>query len=306
MFARDLIIKDLSMLPQSKGPQGPVGLVAHCAKPNAAELLRQLAAKLRACGAEVLLESESAALAGEPGGVSYDELGRRCVLLLVLGGDGTILKAVYELGERLRPILGINIGSLGFLTCISSGNAMDAVEAVCTGRYVLSRRSLLDVMLERKGEIIYRRNGLNEAVLSRGGLSRLIKLDTWVNGIALTQYNADGLLVATPTGSTAYSLSAGGPVIAPDARVFVVTPVCPHVLTNRSLVVSDGAEIVVRPVGGQTDVLLTVDGHGVENVFEGDLIRIRKSTLQFSLAMLPELSFCEVLREKLKWSGSAV
>ncbi len=252
------------------------------------------------------MEAESATLAREPGGVSYAELGRRCSLLLVLGGDGTILKVVHELGEQLRPILGINLGSLGFLTCISSGNALDAVEAVCTGSYVLSRRSLLDVILERRGEIIFRRNGLNEAVISRGGLSRLIKLDTWVNGINLTQFNADGLLVATPTGSTAYSLSAGGPVISPDARVFVITPVCPHVLTNRSLVVGDGSEIVVRPVGDQTDVLLTVDGHGVEKVCEGDLIRIRKSTLQFSLAMLPELSFCQVLREKLKWSGSAV
>ncbi|MDD5348640.1 MAG: NAD(+)/NADH kinase [Chthoniobacteraceae bacterium] len=291
---------------QSKGPEGPVGLVAHCAKPNAGALLRQLAAELRACGAEVLLETDSAACAGEPGGISYAELGRRCHLLLVLGGDGTILKVVHELGENLRPILGINLGSLGFLTCISSGNAMDAVEAVCSGRYVLSRRSLLDVELEREGRVISRRNGLNEAVISRGGLSRLIKLDTWVNGIALTQFNADGLLVATPTGSTAYSLSAGGPVISPDARVFVITPVCPHVLTNRSLVVGDGSEIIVRPVGSQTDVLLTVDGHGVEKVCEGDIIRIRKSTLQFSLAMLPELSFCEVLREKLKWSGSAV
>lgn len=291
---------------QSKGLQGPVGLVANCAKPNAAMLLRRLAAELRACGAEVLFEAESAACAGGETGVAHSELGLRCQLLLVLGGDGTILKVVHELGDNLRPILGINLGTLGFLTCISFENAMDAVEAVCTGRYVLSRRLLLDVILEREGKIVSRRTGLNEAVISRGGLSRLIKLDTWVNGVNLTQFNADGLLVATPTGSTAYSLSAGGPIIAPDARVFIVTPVCPHVLTNRSLVVGDGSEVVVRPVSGQNDVLLTVDGHGVEKVCEGDLIRIRKSTLQFSLAMLPELSFCEVLREKLKWSGSAV
>ena len=294
-----------SSLPH-KGPQGPVGLVAHSEKPQAAELLRLLAKELRACGATPLLETESAALAGEPDGLPIAELGKRCVLLLVLGGDGTLLKVVHELGEHLLPLFGINLGSLGFLTCVSSANALQAVDAVCTGEYVLSRRALLEVTLEREGAVVARRIGLNEAVISRGAVSRLIKLDTSIDGIDLTQFNADGLIVATPTGSTAYSLSAGGPVIAPDAGVLVITPVCPHVLTNRSLVVADRSEIIVRPVCGQTDVVLTVDGHRSEKVQDGDLIRIRKSALEVPLATLPKLSFCEVLREKLKWSGSAV
>ena len=294
------------MLPQHKGPQGPVGLVAHSGKPQAAGLLRLLAAELRACGAEVLVETESARLTGEPGALPVAELGKRCAMLLVLGGDGTILKIVHDLGEHLCPIFGINLGSLGFLTCVSSTNALQAIDAICTGNYVLSRRALLEVTLERAGAIAARRIGLNEAVISRGAVSRLIKLDTWIDAVNLTQYSADGLIVATPTGSTAYSLSAGGPVISPDAGVLVVTPVCPHVLTNRSLVVGHRSEIVVRPVPGQRDVVLTVDGHRPEKVYEGDLIRIRKSTLELPLAMLTELSFCEVLREKLKWSGSAV
>ena len=292
--------------PQYKGPIGPVGLVAHSEKPKAAELLRLLAAELRACGAEPLLEIESAALAGEPGGVSFAELGKRCAMLLVLGGDGTILKVVHELGEHLCPIFGINLGSLGFLTCINSANALEAVDAICTGSYLLSRRALLEVTLEREGAVAARRIGLNEAVISRGAVSRLIKLDTWIDSINFTQFNADGLIVATPTGSTAYSLSAGGPVISPDAGAFVLTPVCPHVLTNRSLVVGERSEIVVRPVRGQSEIVLTVDGHRPEKVHDGDLIRIRKSAQELSLAMLPGLSFCEVLREKLKWSGSAV
>ncbi|MEI6561503.1 MAG: NAD(+)/NADH kinase [Verrucomicrobiota bacterium] len=294
------------MSSQNKGPAGPVGLVAHSEKPQAAELLRLLAAELRACGAQVHIETESAALAGEPDGLSVAELGKRCAMLLVLGGDGTILKVVHELGEHLSPIFGINLGSLGFLTCVSSANARQAIDAICTGNYVLSRRALLEVTLERAGGIAARRIGLNEAVISRGAFSRLIKLDTWIDSVNFTQYNADGLIVATPTGSTAYSLSAGGPVLAPDAGVFVVTPVCPHVLTNRSLVVGDRSEILVQPVPGQTDVVLTVDGHQPVKVLEGDRIRIRKSALELPLAMLPELSFCKVLREKLKWSGSAV
>jgi len=294
------------MSPQHKGPAGPVGLVAHSEKPKAAELLRLLVRELRACGAEPLLETESAALAGELNGLSFTELGKRCAMLLVLGGDGTILKVVHELGANLCPIFGINLGSLGFLTCVSSDNVLEAIDAICTSNYVLSRRALIEVTLEREGAVIARRTGLNEAVISRGAVSRLIKLDTWIDSVNLTQYNADGLIVATPTGSTAYSLSAGGPVISPDSGVFVVTPVCPHVLTNRSLVVSDRSEIVVRPVAGQSDVVLTVDGHRSEQVCDGDLIRIKKSTLELPLATLPKLSFCEVLREKLKWSGSAV
>ena len=290
----------------NRAPVGPVGLVAHSGKPQAAELLRLLAAELRACGAEVFLETESARLTAEPGGLPVAELGQRCSMLLVLGGDGTILKVVHELGKHLCPIFGINLGSLGFLTCVSSANARQAIDAICTGNYALSRRALLEVALEREGAVVAHRIGLNEAVISRGAFSRLIKLDAWIDSVNLTQYNADGLIVATPTGSTAYSLSAGGPVIAPDAGVFVVTPVCPHVLTNRSLVVGDRSEIVVRPVHGQSDVVLTVDGHQPVQVREGDVIRIRKSAMELPLAVLPELSFCEVLREKLKWSGSAV
>ena len=294
------------MSSQNRGPVGPVGLVAHSEKPHAAELLRLLAAELRACGVQVLLETASATLAGELDGLSISELGKRCAMLLVLGGDGTILKVVHELGEHLCPIFGINLGSLGFLTCVSSANVREAIAAICTGNFVLSRRALLEVTLEREGAVVARHIGLNEAVISRGAVSRLIKLDAWIDSVNLTQYNADGLIVATPTGSTAYSLSAGGPVIAPDAGVFVVTPVCPHVLTNRSVVVCDRSEILVQPVDGQTDVVLTVDGHPPVQVREGDRIRIRRSALELPLAVLPDLSFCEVLREKLKWSGSAV
>jgi NAD+ kinase len=300
------LIKELRMPPPHQGATGPVGLVAHAQKPNAADLLRLLTGELRACGKTVLLETESAALIGEPGGVSVAELGEKCTMLLVLGGDGTILRVVHEMGENLCPVFGINLGSLGFLTCVSSSHAHQAVDAVCSGKYRLSQRALLVVTLEREGKLLSRRIGLNEAVISRGALSRLIKLDTWVDGVNLTQYNADGLIVATPTGSTAYSLSAGGPVIAPDAGVLVVTPVCPHVLANRSLVIADRSTITVSPVAGQSDVILTVDGHGPMKVRDGDVVQIRKSSMELSLAMVPEFSFCEVLREKLKWSGSAV
>jgi len=283
-----------------------IGLVAHAGKPRAGELTRLLVEKFRSRGAEILLESETATLIGEEGGLSVAELGRRVSMLVVLGGDGSLLRAVHQLGAAVCPVFGINLGSLGFLTCVNSLASDEAVEAICSGKIVLSRRTLLEVVVERRGEPVARCTGLNDAVISRGALSRLIKLDTTIDGEELTQYNADGLIVATSTGSTAYSLSAGGPVILPKSGVFVITPICPHVLTNRSVIVSDQSEITVRPVRGHRDIMLVVDGQEPVAIEEGDLIRIRKSPHKLPLAMLPDLSFCEILRQKLKWSGSAL
>ena len=283
-----------------------IGLVAHTGKPGAGELVRHLAAAFRARGAYVLVEEETALLAGEPIGFPVPEMGARCSIIVALGGDGTILRLVRELGENICPVFGINFGSLGFLTCVNSQASAEAVEAICSGNFVLGNRTLLSVDVERDGCSVLHTTGLNDAVISRGDLSRLIKLNILIDGEVLTQYNADGLIVATPTGSTAYSLAAGGPVLMPNSGVFVVTPICPHVLTNRSVIVGDDSEIVVHPLDGQTRITLTVDGQESIRVHEGDLIRIRKNPHRVPLAVLPGLSFSEVLRQKLKWSGSAV
>lgn len=285
-----------------------IGLVAHLGKKQAEGLVNLLVEAFRARNISVIVESRTATLLpeGSVEAASLSEIGQRCGMLVVLGGDGTLLRAVHDMGEYLCPVFGINIGSLGFLTCVGSQAYMKAVEAICSGEFVLSARSLLSVVVERKGEVVSESVALNDAVISRGGHSRLIKLDTAIDGIELTRYNADGLIVATPTGSTAYSLSSGGPVIMPEAGVFVITPICPHVLTNRSVVVSDSSEITVRPIRCKEEVALAVDGQEPVKIREGDLIRIRKSSLKLPLAMLPKLSFSEVLRGKLKWSGSAL
>lgn len=283
-----------------------IGLIAHAGKPGAAALVQVLCEEFAARSARLHLETKTAALVGNGASKSTAELGEICDLLLVLGGDGTILKVLHDLGDRVKPIFGLNIGSLGFLTCVSSPSHHEAVESILAGSYVLSHRTLLDVTVERRGEPVARRTGLNDAVISRGEATRLIKLQTRIDDAILTEYNADGLVVATPTGSTAYSLSAGGPVLVPDSGVFVVTPICPHVLTNRSLIVSDRADITIKPCPGQQDVFLSVDGQELLGITEEDTIRIRKARHALPLAMLPELSFFEILREKLKWSGSAV
>jgi NAD+ kinase len=231
---------------------------------------------------------------------------RACDLLLVLGGDGTILQVLHEACDEFRPILGINLGTLGFLTCVSGAAWRDAIEAIANGTYRLSERTLLDVEVVRGGQCIGRYIALNDAVISRGELSRLIKLNVTVDEATLSEYNADGLIVATPTGSTAYSLSAGGPVLTPDSGVFVVTPICPHVLTMRPVLVSDASLITITPSPHQPDIFLTLDGQNSVRILAGDLIRITKAPQRLPLAMLPGMSFFEVLRQKLKWSGTAI
>ena len=192
-------------------------------------------------------EAETAKLIGLSSPLTTAQLAERCDLLVVIGGDGTMLQAFSGIPEKLPPTFGINIGSLGFLTCLGATAYRQAVEVIVSGQFVLSERTLLAVELVRDGQVTACHRALNDAVISRGEQSRLIKLNVSIDGMSLTKYNADGLVVATPTGSTAYSLSAGGPVLAPDSGVFVITPICPHVLTNRSVIVADHSRIEITP-----------------------------------------------------------
>lgn len=283
-----------------------IGIVAHTEKPGAETLLASIIAELTARNSQVLLEDSTSRLVGPPSGLSMPDLGRQSRILVVLGGDGTLLKAVGDLEGAIVPIFGINTGSLGFLTCVGAAAYREAVAAICENRFTLSRRTLLDVTVERDGRQIAHRTGLNDAVLSRGNLSRLIKLETWVNGTILTEFNADGLIVSTATGSTAYSLAAGGPIMSPDSGVFAITPICPHVLTNRAVIVSDASVIQIRPCRSGPEVFLTVDGQRLHALAQDDLVRVTRASHVLPLATLPDTTFFEVLRQKLKWSGSTV
>lgn len=282
-----------------------IGLIAHVGKPGASTIVKAVAHELRKRGAALKFEKKTAALVKEKGGVTTPELGKTCDILLVMGGDGTILQVLHDLKKNIKPIFGINLGSLGFLTCVNSSAYMKAVDSILARDFILSQRTLLSVDVEHKGKVIAHFTGLNDAVISRGDHSKLIRLRTRIDNSVLTEYNADGLIVATATGSTAYSLSAGGPILMPDSGVFVITPICPHVLTNRTVIVSDTSEIEVTPCPSQDNVFLVVDGDEPLAIRPTDTIRIQKSPLSLPLAMLPEMSFSEVLRQKLKWSGSA-
>jgi len=283
-----------------------IGLIANDGKAGAGELVHEIAQACVQRGLPLLLEKRAAHLIGVDSSATTTDLARDCDLLLVLGGDGTILQVLHELRDEFRPILGINLGTLGFLTCVSAAAWPQALEAIAAGTYQLSERALLDVEIVRAGQTFARYIALNDAVISRGELSRLIKLNVSVDGATLSEYNADGLIVATPTGSTAYSLSAGGPVLTPDSGVFVVTPICPHVLTMRPVIVSEHSRIEISPSPEQPEILLSLDGQDSVRILPGDVIRITQAPQRLPLAMLPDTSFFEVLRQKLKWSGSAV
>ena len=287
-------------------PPQTIGLIAHTGKTGAAELVRHLQGKFERAGVAVRLEAATAGLIGAGLGRAVAQLAQETDLLVVLGGDGTILNIVSNLGEQIKPVFGINIGSLGFLTCLNSSAAQEAVSAIVKGDYSYSERALLSVEIGSEGAWQHEALGLNDVVISRGEISRLIRLRTRVNGEALTEYNADGLVIATPTGSTAYSLSAGGPILAPQSGVFVITPICPHVLTNRSVIVENSSAIEVEASEPDHPVYVTIDGRSPVNLEFGKTVLIRKAAKTLPLAVLSGVSFFSVLRQKLKWGGSSI
>jgi NAD+ kinase len=283
-----------------------IGLVAHTGKRGVAELINSIAKEFERFSISIVFEKETARVAGKQQGYSVPELGAMTDLLVVAGGDGSILRVIGQLGEMMKPIFGINVGSLGFLTCVSSSNYREAVECIAKDRINFSHRALLEVRVILGDKRTNKMLALNDAVLSRGELSRLVMLRTRVNGESLTEFNADGLVVATPTGSTAYSLSAGGPILDPESGVFVITPICPHVLTNRSIIIADKSIIEIEASHPDYPVYLTLDGRRPIHVERESIVTVRKAKKTLPLASLPDTSFFSVVRQKLKWSGSNV
>ena len=281
-----------------------VGVMANPGKAGAVVAFDRLRAALADHGIGIVLEAETAAAFSEPGGIPGRELSGEVGLVAVLGGDGTMLHAMSKLGGADVPVAGINIGNLGFLTSCTDEEIPEFARAVAAGDFRTSRRTLLEAEVIRRDGSGRTFLALNEVVLARGHTGRLVSLTAKVDGDVLNRYRADGLIVATPTGSTAYSLSAGGPLISPEAAVFVITPICPHTLSQRSLVVDDGVEVELAPDGGQGETMLfTVDGRDCEELGPEDRVRVRKSGRVFRLVRLGGRSFYGALRQKLNWRG---
>jgi NAD+ kinase len=223
--------------------------------------------------------------------------------VFVLGGDGTFLSAVRWIGDQDIPILGIKFGEVGFLAEIAEENLYTAAEKVLKGDFILRPRMRLSVEVRRRNKTLAQEIVLNDAVINRGALARLAHIETYIDDHYLTTYSADGLIVATPTGSTAYSLAAGGPVIHPAVPGIILTPICPFTLTNRPLIVPESANIKIRLTKGASDIILTFDGQKGLEIDDRDEIVIQKGPHPVYLITLPDRQYFDILKNKLKWSG---
>jgi len=224
-------------------------------------------------------------------------------LAFVFGGDGTILSASRKLNDKQIPLIGVHLGKFGFLADLTSREVGKALEIIFSGKYVISQRMLLTCKVIRAERVINETLGLNDAVVSRTSLSRLISIKLYVNNKTVTTYSSDGLIVSTPAGSTAHSLSAVGPIVTPDMEAFVITPICPHTLSNRPLVVSGDSTIELEQISESKGVGLTVDGQIYFDVMAGDRVVVEKAEKKLQLIDIQTRTFYDVLREKLNWRG---
>jgi len=260
---------------------------------------------LRARNVRVYLDTESSLLCPDELAnlveiVDAQSLASHVDVVTVFGGDGTFLYAARVVGDSGVPILGVNLGSLGFLTEVKVEEVRLALQDLLTGDFGLEERMLLEVEILREATCLARYLALNEAAINKGALSRMIGLEVSVNDQLMTFTRADGLIISTPTGSTAYSLSAGGPVLYPTLGAFVITPICPHTLTNRPVVIPDQAAVRICLRDG-SDVMLTVDGQVGMPLLEKDILKIRKASAGIRLVRAAGGPFFKLLREKLKW-----
>jgi NAD+ kinase len=281
-----------------------VGIVANIAKEKSPEYTASLREWLLKRGLEVYLEEGIAAKIGFLPGVERRKLWTLVDLIVVFGGDGTILRTARLVRERDVPIVGINLGVFGYLTEVNLDEMYSAMEVILTGNFQVEKRMMLDVEIQGGGEPFREGTVLNDVVINRGNLSRIAELETEVDGRYLTTYKADGLIVSTPTGSTAYSLAAGGPIVFPELETILINPICPHTLTNRPVILPGNSVIRVSLATLEQGATVTLDGQLSFTVKYGDSITIRKSRYITTLVSSPHRDYLEILRTKLGWGGS--
>jgi NAD+ kinase len=278
-----------------------VGIMSKPAKPELARILPELLQWLKQHNYQILIDKESAEYAHGPEVVTRDDMGDRALgFVIVLGGDGTLLSAARVVAKAGIPILGINLGTLGFLTEVPMAEVYDSLEAVDQNHCRIDSRSLIHSQLVRGGQCIATFDSLNDVIVSKAAIARLASFELYIDQMFVSTYKADGLIISTPTGSTAYSMAAGGPILTPSVDAFVVTPVSPHSLTHRVLVVRDSSEIVIAVKTGDEQAFLSIDGQLGTPALDGDRIICCKSEHRVRLFQIKR-NFFEVLRTKLKW-----
>jgi NAD+ kinase len=279
-----------------------IGIISRPRRSNIAEVVPPLLQWLEKRGLQAVYDIETATvLKGNSAGKTRHQVAQESDLLLVLGGDGTILAAAREAAHHDIPILPINMGSLGFLTSFTVEELYPALESALAGEAQIEERVLLQVERTHNGELLTHQRVLNDAVVHKGTLARMIEVELRINGAFVCRYRADGLIVASPTGSTAYSLSAGGPIVQPGVPSILITPICPHTLSDRPVVIQDNSKIDLVLSQGADSVFLTLDGQTGVPLQTGDCVRITRSAERLKLIQPPNKTYFEILRNKLKW-----
>ena len=282
-----------------------IGLVTNSLKASSRSLIHRAARQILKSGRQVMCDVKTASLTGLkcPALAGAAELGQAVDLLLVFGGDGMMLGVARQVAGSRTPIFGVKVGGLGFLTAVTADQMGPALKQIWTGAFHYESHPLIQAAGLAQGHPIAQ-SALNDFVISRGGAPRLIELRVTVDGELLTTYRCDGLIVSSPTGSTAYSLAAGGAIVSPKAQVLTLTPICPHTLSNRSVIVPLDSEVEARVISEKIETVLTADGQVQIPLAAGDSVTIRKSRHSVRVLKLEGSSFFDTLRRKLNWNGS--
>jgi NAD+ kinase len=277
-----------------------VGIVSKPGVEAAGVVVPKLIEWLHGRGIAIRLDEQTAFYCGVAG-LPREQVTEGCDLVVVLGGDGTLLSAARAIGRREIPLFPVNLGGLGFLTAIPAEDLFPELERAFRGEHRIAKRRLLTTELVRQGDVVARYDALNDAVIAKTSIARMIDLDAHVDNQFVCAYKADGLIISTPTGSTAYSLSAGGPIIFPSVPAICLTPICPHTLTNRPVIVPETSLIRVTSRAPDDGAFLTIDGQVGAPIRGGDTLVCRSSNYTLRLVRPPKMMFFDVLRQKLKW-----
>jgi NAD+ kinase len=280
-----------------------IGVISKPAEPRAIELLKKIIRWASDNRIQLLINDHLDGALPDLESASLEEIGAHSDLIVVLGGDGTMIAAAAAVAGRGTPVLGVNLGTLGYLTEFTVEEALPALEDAVRGDCLIDRRMMLDWRVVREGAEIGAGASLNEVVVTKAAEAKIIDIGCSVDCHHVTDYRADGLMVSTPTGSTAYNLSAGGPIIVPGTEAMVICPLCPHTLTNRPLVLPDRARVSLLLNTREQEVILTSDGQVSLRLEPGDMIEISRSQKTFNIIRARERDYFEILRTKLKWSG---
>lgn len=278
-----------------------IGVYAKKNHPDVEQIALMICRRFRTTGIEVLLEDSLAEQIGQVNGFSGEEIPALVDVIIVLGGDGTLISVARLVDGRNVPIVGVNLGRLGFLTEITRDELPEMLDRLARDDYEVSDRMMLDASIYRDGQVVGKYTVLNDVVINKGALARIIDLETYLDGRHLSSYKADGLIISTPTGSTGYSLAAGGPIIYPEINSLLISPICPHMLTNRPIVVWSRSVIEIKVKFEDDVVFFTADGQVGRKLIPGDRVEVRRSASRTRLVNSPSKDYFQVLRTKLSW-----